>query len=77
MDMVAGLPDQSAAARGHGCDAKTSPKDIGAMQMLAEWPNCDPGWVHSEFTMGNHTHTTSIDAPVVQNIVEQIKSTER
>jgi hypothetical protein len=77
MDMVTGLPDQSSAAANHGCGAKMGPTDLGDMQMESVWPNCQPGWVHSEFTMGDHTHTTPINAPVVQNIVEQIKSTEK
>ncbi len=72
----AGVPDQTAAATKHGCDARLPPRDIGNGQMLYEWPNCDPGWVHFNFVMGNHNHITSIDPPVVLHIVEAIKSTE-
>ena len=43
MDMVTGLPDQTAAATKHGCGAKMGPTDIGNMQMLDEWPGCSPG----------------------------------
>jgi hypothetical protein len=42
-DSVAGLPDQTAAAAKHGCDAKTPANDLGSAQMLEEWPNCDKG----------------------------------
>jgi hypothetical protein len=76
MDMVSGLPDQTAPATKHGCDAKAPAKDLGAMQMSEEWPSCDPGWVHENITMGDHTHTTSIDPDVVKHIVEQIKKAE-
>lgn len=51
-------------------------EDIGNGQMLYDWPNCDPGWVHFNFVMGGHDHITAIDDPVVRYIVEAIKSTE-
>jgi hypothetical protein len=72
-----GLPDQTAAATKHGCDVKTAAMDIGKMQMLGEWPGCDPGWVHEEFTMGAHMHTTSINPEVVKQIIEKVKSTDK
>jgi hypothetical protein len=69
-------PDQSAVAAAHGCDAMAPIMDIGNGQMLYNWPNCDPGWVHFNFVMGGHEHITAIDDPVVLYIVEGIKSTE-
>jgi hypothetical protein len=77
MDMVAGLPDQTAPATKHGCKAKTPATDLGAMQMLEEWPGCDPGWVHEGITMGAHMHTTSINPEVVKHIVDKVKATEK
>lgn len=77
MDSVAGLPDQSAIAAKHGCDAKAPDKDLGNNQMLTEWPNCDQGWVHQNVLMGAHTHTTSINPEVVKHIVEAVKATEK
>ncbi|MET0285087.1 MAG: hypothetical protein ABW352_11475 [Polyangiales bacterium] len=75
-DSVTGLPDQSAPATKHGCGAKTSPSDLGNKQMVETWPDCDPGWVHENITMGAHSHTTSINPEVVKHIVEQIKIAE-
>jgi hypothetical protein len=77
MDMVMGLPDQTAAATKHGCDAKLPAQDLGAMQMVEEWPSCDPGWVHEGITMGAHMHTTAINADVVKHIIEKVKATEK
>ena len=77
MDMVNGLPDQTKAATAHGCAAKVGPTDIGKMQMLDEWPNCQPGWVHEDFTMGSHTHTTAINPEVVKQIVEKVKAADK
>jgi hypothetical protein len=77
MDMVTGLPDQTAAATKHGCGAKMGPTDIGNMQMLDTWPNCMPGWAHEDFTMGAHMHTTAINPEVVKQIIETVKSTEK
>jgi hypothetical protein len=71
------VPDQTLDASAHGCDARLPPKDIGNGQMLYEWPNCDRGWVHFNFVMGNHEHITAIDDPVVLYIVNAIKSTEQ
>jgi hypothetical protein len=76
-DMVMGLPDQTPAATKHGCAAKTSPMDIGNMQMLEQWPNCMPGWVHEQFTMGGHSHTTAINPEVVQQIIETVKAADK
>jgi pimeloyl-ACP methyl ester carboxylesterase len=72
----AGVPDQTGAAAAHGCEARLAPRDIGNGQMLYDWPNCDPGWTHHNFVMGNHNHITPIDDPVVKYIVDQIKATE-
>jgi hypothetical protein len=77
MDSVTGLPDQTAAAAKHGCGAKTAATDFGNMQMLEEWPNCMPGWLHEGFTMGGHMHTTAINPEVVKQIVEKIRATEK
>jgi hypothetical protein len=77
MDMVTGLPDQTAAATKHGCDAKLPAVDLGSMQMVEEWPNCDPGFVHEGVTMGAHMHTTAINAPVVKHVIEKVKATEK
>jgi hypothetical protein len=77
MDMVTGLPDQTAAATKHGCGAKVGPMDIGNMQMLDTWPNCMPGWAHEDFTMGAHMHTTAINPEVVQQIIDTVKATEK
>jgi hypothetical protein len=76
-DSVMGNPDQTAAATKHGCDAKAAPRDLGGNQMLEEWPNCDPGWVHENILMGAHMHTTAINPEVVKHIVERVKSTEK
>ena len=76
-DSVMGNPDQTAAATKHGCDAKAPPRDLGKNQMLEEWPNCDPGWVHENILMGAHMHTTPINPEVVKHIVERVKSTEK
>jgi hypothetical protein len=77
MDMVTGLPDQTAAATKHGCKAKLPAVDLGKMQMMEEWPGCSPGWVHEGITMGAHTHTTSINPEVVKHIIDKIKATEK
>jgi hypothetical protein len=77
MDSVTGLPDQTAPATKHGCDAKLPAKDLGAMQMVEEWPGCDPGWVHEGITMGAHMHTTAINADVVKHVIEKVKGTEK
>jgi hypothetical protein len=77
MDMVTGLPDQTAAATKHGCGAKVGPMDIGNMQMLDTWPTCSPGWAHEDFTMGAHMHTTAINPEVVQQIIDTVKATEK
>ena len=74
---IPGVPDQSAAATAHGCQGKTPPTDIGNGQMVEEWPNCDPGWVHLNITMGAHDHVTPINQEVVKLVVDKIKSTER
>lgn len=76
-DSVMGLPDQTAPATKHGCDAKLPAKDLGANQLLEEWPNCDPGWVHAGVTMGAHMHTTAINADVVKAVIEKVKATEK
>lgn len=77
MDSVKGNPDQSAAASKHGCGAKAAAKDLGNNQLVEEWPDCDPGWVHENITMGAHSHTTPINPEVVKHIVEKIKATEK
>jgi hypothetical protein len=51
--------------------------DFGNMQMLAQWPDCQPGWAHEEFTMGAHMHTTAINPEVVKQIIETVKSTDK
>jgi pimeloyl-ACP methyl ester carboxylesterase len=71
-----GVPDQTAVATKHGCQAKMGPKDIGNMQMLTEWPSCSPGWAHFNFVMGAHQHTTPINPEVVKYIIEGVKKTE-
>jgi hypothetical protein len=76
-DSVVGNPDQTAAATKHGCDAKAPAKDLGGNQMMEEWPNCDPGWVHENILMGAHMHTTAINPEVVKHIVERVKATEK
>lgn len=73
----AGVPDQSSVATPHGCAGRSMPRDIGDGQMLYEWPNCDPGWVHFNFVMGAHEHITAINDNVVLHILEAIKSTEQ
>lgn len=73
----AGVPDQTAAASAHGCSARLPPNDIGNGQIVYEWPDCDPGWVHFNVVMGAHEHITPIDPPVVEYIVDAIKSTEQ
>jgi len=77
MDSVTGLPDQTAPATKHGCDAKLPAKDLGSNQLVEEWPSCDPGWVHEGITMGAHMHTTAINADVVKHIIEKVKATEK
>ncbi|HKP62621.1 MAG TPA: hypothetical protein VJV78_38060 [Polyangiales bacterium] len=72
-----GVPNQTAIAAAHGCDGMLPKKDIGNGQMLYDWPNCDKGWVHFNFVMGNHEHITAMDDPVVKYIVDAIKSTEK
>lgn len=73
----AGVPNQTAIAMAHGCDAGLPKKDIGNGQILYDWPNCDKGWVHFNFVMGAHEYITAIDDPVVKYIVDAIKSTEK
>jgi hypothetical protein len=75
-DSVTGMPDQTGPASKHGCGAKAGPSDLGNDQLVEAWPDCDPGWVHENITMGAHSHTTSINPEVVEHIVEQIKIAE-
>ena len=36
------------------------------------WPNCDPGWVHSNYLMKTKMHATSMDPSVVKSLVDWI-----
>ncbi|MDH5670656.1 MAG: hypothetical protein OEZ06_00810 [Myxococcales bacterium] len=75
-DMGGVLPDQSAAAAAHGCDAVISGPEMVGNNRHRWHANCDPGWVHSDYLMLGKGHIDNIDAEVVQSIVEEIKSTE-
>jgi hypothetical protein len=76
LDMGGVLPDQSAAATAHGCDAMiTGPEMVGNNRHRYH-ANCDPGWVHSDYFMLGKMHADAIDREVVQSIVEEIKATE-
>ncbi|MGD8859134.1 MAG: alpha/beta hydrolase [Myxococcales bacterium] len=69
-DDIGPVVDQGTVPASHGCDAAT-------MSMIGNneethWPNCDPGYVHSNYFMLGKTHTSSIDAEVVARIADLI-----
>jgi pimeloyl-ACP methyl ester carboxylesterase len=75
-DTVAGMPDQTTHAKAHGCGNKTAAMDMGDGQMRSEWPDCDEGFAHAEYTMGDHDHITPINPEVVEDIIKRVKATE-
>jgi pimeloyl-ACP methyl ester carboxylesterase len=68
--------DQGSIAQMHGCDPMMKgPEKIGNNERYY-WDGCDPRWVHEDWLMLGKGHIDSMDAEVVQKIVERIKSTE-
>src|SRR5689334_22611733 len=49
--------DQGAIPMGHGCDAATMNMLGNNQQKL--WPNCDPGFAHSTYSMLGKMHIDS------------------
>lgn len=53
-DIVPGQPTQEATATAHGCDAQST-RNVGN-NVVTEWNNCDPGWVHRNYFMNGKGH---------------------
>lgn len=71
MDIAGPLP-QGNLPMTHGCGAPE-------MHMLGNneqtlWPNCDPGYVHSNYLMFGKAHADYMDPEVVKSIADLIKS---
>jgi hypothetical protein len=62
-------------AKTHGCDAKMGPTNLGPVRYW-QWPNCDPGWIHSYY-LGPGNHADAWDRAAVLRATEEIKSTEK
>ena len=71
-DDIGPVVNQGSVPMGHGCDAMMMDK-VGNNNRTI-WPNCDPGFVHSNYLMLGKTHASSIDREVVEDIVNQIKA---
>ncbi len=71
-DDIGPVVNQGSVPMTHGCDAMMMDK-IGNNDRTY-WPNCDPGFVHSNYLMLGKTHASSIDRAVVEDIVNQIKA---
>jgi len=71
MDIAAPL-NQANAPMTHGCDAQQMMMLGNNTQTL--WPNCDTGFVHSNYLMLGKMHADSMDDVVVKSIVDLIKS---
>jgi pimeloyl-ACP methyl ester carboxylesterase len=54
LDIVPGQPDQTTAAMAHGCGVATT-YEVGD-NVVTEWPDCDPGWVHRNYFMNGRAH---------------------
>jgi len=70
MDIAAPL-NQASFPMSHGCDASMTLMVGNNTQTL--WPNCDPGFVHSNYLMLGKMHADAMDAVVVESIVDLIK----
>jgi hypothetical protein len=70
------LPDQSAAAAMHGCENKKTGPETVATARYRYYAHCDPQWVHSDYVNIGKAHADSIDAPVVEHILDSIKATD-
>ncbi|HMJ15979.1 MAG TPA: alpha/beta hydrolase [Polyangiaceae bacterium] len=62
-DIVPALPDQSAVAGAHGCDAARNytinyerTPGVPGQDTVTEWPNCDAKWQHKNFLMLGKGH---------------------
>ena len=55
----------------HGCDA--SMESMLGNNTETAWPNCDPGFAHSNYFMLGKQHADYIDADVVKRIGDLIK----
>ncbi|HEY6561170.1 MAG TPA: hypothetical protein VI072_28050 [Polyangiaceae bacterium] len=66
-----GVPDQTAIAAAHGCDAQRTydilyprPDGTEGRNVVTEWPNCDAKWVHKNYVMMGKGHGFSpVDWP--------------
>jgi len=76
-DIVAGELTQSAAAGAHGCSAERA-ANLGN-NVVTEWPNCTPGWVHKNYLMLGKGHGFSPadwpDDAMNLDLVEAVVST--
>ena len=62
--------DQAAVPMGHGCGAQVKTMLGNNEQTL--WPDCNPGFVHATYMMLGKMHTDSMDAVVVESIIDLI-----
>jgi hypothetical protein len=70
------LLDQTSVAMGHGCTTPMQGPDALGNNEYFHFADCDPGWVHEDYHMLDKGHIDSMDAEVVEKIVDAIKSTE-
>jgi hypothetical protein len=71
MPMPERLLNQASNATAHGCDAMMM-RAVDANNDETYWPNCDPGWVHSNYLMKTKMHASSMDPSVVKSLVDWI-----
>jgi hypothetical protein len=71
------LLDQSDVAMGHGCMTPMQGPEAVGNNEYRHFAGCSPGWVHEDYHMLGKGHIDSMDAEVVEKIVDAIKSTEQ
>jgi hypothetical protein len=71
MDIAGPLP-QGAIPMQHGC-AAAEKKMLGNNEQTL-WPNCQKGYVHSNYLMFGKAHADYMDDVVVKSIVDLIKA---
>jgi hypothetical protein len=71
------LLDQSDVAMGHGCTTPMQGPDMVGNNEYRHFADCSPGFVHEDYMMIGKGHIDSMDAEVVEKIVDAIKSTEQ
>ena len=69
-DDIAGPMDQKMLPAQHGCAAARELKLGNNEQTL--WPDCQPGFVHSNYMMLDKAHADFMDAEVVESIADLI-----